>query len=169
MQDRETRALLAEALLFFNDHPSFGLRRDPRRTSCELASRIDAHLAHWADEPHPAIAVARDRWRVTDFLRVDDDERCVEREADGYWVRAWIRIGFGSIGEADPLLADRYRRAVEALPDATRTIFLSHVQGGETYRQIANRLHIPVEVVERHVADALVMISHCVGDHRAEP
>lgn len=44
MPDNDATALLAEALDFFNDHPSFSLRRDPSRTSYELASRIDAYF-----------------------------------------------------------------------------------------------------------------------------
>lgn len=44
MSDNDPIALLAEALEFLNDHPSFSLRRDRRRTSYELASRIDAYF-----------------------------------------------------------------------------------------------------------------------------
>ena len=36
---------LRESLDFFNDHPNFGLRRDRRRTTCQLAAEIDAALA----------------------------------------------------------------------------------------------------------------------------
>jgi DNA-directed RNA polymerase specialized sigma24 family protein len=52
MSDHDVRALLAEALDFFNDHPRFSLRRDRRRNSYELASRIEAFLS--ADERAPA-------------------------------------------------------------------------------------------------------------------
>ncbi len=44
MPDNDAIALLAEALEFFNDHPSFSLRRDRRRSSYELAARIDAYF-----------------------------------------------------------------------------------------------------------------------------
>lgn len=44
MPNHDPIALLVEALEFLNDHPSFSLRRNPRRTSYELASRIDAYF-----------------------------------------------------------------------------------------------------------------------------
>lgn len=66
MSDRETLDLLKEALDFLNDHPNFGLRRDRRRTSYDLASRIDTHIAQLALPPHPAIAEARARSLDTD-------------------------------------------------------------------------------------------------------
>lgn len=41
--------LLSEALDLLNDAPCFGLRRDRKRTSYELASRIDAHRRELAE------------------------------------------------------------------------------------------------------------------------
>ena len=53
MPDHDARALLVEALDFFNDHPRFSLRRDRRRTSYDLASRIEAFLA--SDKTMPSV------------------------------------------------------------------------------------------------------------------
>ena len=50
---------LRESLEFFNDTPSFGLRRDRRRTSYQLAAEIDALLAsHWRRRLDRAFAAA---------------------------------------------------------------------------------------------------------------
>jgi hypothetical protein len=51
------RAKLAEALQFFNDKPSFGLRRDPRRTSYQMAAEIEAVLAEPKPKPKPAARI----------------------------------------------------------------------------------------------------------------
>ena len=56
MPDHDARALLVEALDFFNDHPRFSLRRDRRRTSYDLASRIEAFLA--SDKTMPSVVAA---------------------------------------------------------------------------------------------------------------
>ncbi|MFD2427641.1 hypothetical protein ACFSUK_04430 [Sphingobium scionense] len=91
MSDHDARALLVEALDFFNDHPCFSLRRDRRRTSYELAARIDAFLA--PDKTVlPVVAAARKRWPDAHILRIDPDEQTVQRDGDGYWVRAWVRV-----------------------------------------------------------------------------
>lgn len=161
MSDQDARAFLAEALDFFNDHPSFSLRRDRRRTSYELAARIDAFLTVGA--PHvPAVAVARERWAAADFLWIDPDERTVQRNEDGYWVRAWVRVGHASVGEISTAHADRYRDAVAVLPDDTCAIFLVHLRDGESYRTIADRLGITTRVVGQHIAAALHAIGHAL-------
>jgi len=163
MSDRKTRALLAEALSFFNDHPRFALRRDPGRTSYELAGQIDAHLAKWNEPAHPAVDIARERWRMVDFLRVDDDERMVEREVDGYWVRGWIRIGPAAFGEVDPALSERYDKALADLPALTRAVFVAHRQDNLAYAAVAARLGLTERQVEEHVARALVLIGKALG------
>lgn len=159
MSDRETRALLAEALDFFNDHPNFSLRRDRRRTSYELASRIDGHLRPWAEPPHPAIGIARDRWGSSGFLRIDDDERMVQHENDDCWVRAWIRIGTGRQDQTGLTVADRYRKALGALPSVTRDILHAHQQLGQSYDAIAEQFGMTTRDVEHHIAEALAAIS----------
>ena len=161
--DREARELLAAALDLFNDRPNFGLRRDPQQTSYRLAARISAGLSVWSDAPHPAIAVARDRWDKVDFLRVDGDERIVEHRADGYWVRAWIRIALSNVGEMAPELAARYRDACEALPEPSRSILAAHQQDGLDYRAVASRFDITVDEVERHIASALIGLVKALG------
>ncbi|EQB16519.1 hypothetical protein [Sphingobium fuliginis] len=61
MSDPDARALLVEALEFFNDHPRFSLRRDRRRDSYALASRIEAFLARDEMIP-PVLATAPERY-----------------------------------------------------------------------------------------------------------
>lgn len=159
MSDRETRALLIEALDFLNDHRNFSLRRDRRRTSYDLAARIDEHLARLAAPPHPAIAEARERWAATPFLRVDEDERIFERSSDGFWVRGWILIGLAVAGEIEPALRARYEAAIADLPERTRQVFLAHRAEGLDYALIAERLDIIVTEVQRHAAEAIAAIT----------
>src|SRR3546814_1469244 len=71
MSDHDARALLIEALDFFNDHPRFSLRRDRRRTSYELAARIDAFLAP-DTAVLPIVAAARERWPNAHVLRSEE-------------------------------------------------------------------------------------------------
>ncbi|OAN53499.1 RNA polymerase sigma factor [Sphingobium sp. TCM1] len=163
MPDHDARALLAEALDFFNDHPRFSLRRDRRRNSYDLASRIEACLSAVPGPPGPVIAVARDRWASSGFLRVDADEHIVTRDAQGYWVRAWVRIDPASVGEIDPVTAKRYARALAALPDLTRSVLLAHQQDGQSITQIAERLGLTTQEVERHITDALTRIGRAIG------
>ncbi len=162
MSDRETRALLAEALDLLNDHPRFSPRHDRRRDSYELAARIGRHLDSWRGAPHPAIMVGRERWAPSGVLRVDDDEHCVERADDGYWVRAWIKISFASVGEINQAFADRYQGAISALPDVTREVFIAHRRDGRSYREIAAQLGITLDGVERHITEALLSIDRAI-------
>lgn len=162
MPDRQTRALLSEALEFFNNHPRVSLRRQRGRTSYDLASRIEAHLAIWDKPPHPAIAVARERWGSTDLLHVDEDERVLERKPDGYWVRGWIHVGFSSIGEIDATLGGRYEKALADLPIMARAVLLAHQHDNLSYSQIATRFGLSVAEVRTHVADALLAIGRAM-------
>ena len=106
MPDHDARALLVEALDFFNDHPRFSLRRDRRRTSYELAARIDAFLAP-DTAVYPIVAAARERWATAHMLRIDPDEQTVQRDGDGYWVRAWVRVDAAGLDEAGAAQIDR--------------------------------------------------------------
>src|SRR3546814_21133862 len=91
MSDHDARALLIEALAFFNDHPRFSLRRDRRRTSYELAARIDAFLAP-DTAVLPIVAAARERWPNAHVLRRDPDEQNVQTDGDGYRLWAWVPV-----------------------------------------------------------------------------
>jgi DNA-directed RNA polymerase specialized sigma24 family protein len=162
MSDHDTRALLAEVLEFLNDRPRFSLRRNRRRNSYDLAARIAAHLAPWDRPPHRAIAVARDRWASSGVLRVDADEHIVVREADGYWVRGWIRIAFSNIGEIDEIRGARYRKALDALPEITRAILLAHQQDERTYSEIARQFGLTITDVEARIAEALLQIDRAL-------
>jgi len=163
MPNHDARALLTEALDFFNDHPRFCLRRDRRRNSYDLASRIEACLSAVPGPADPVIAEARDRWASSGFLRIDADEHVVTRDAQGYWVRAWVRIDPASIGEIDAVTAERYARALAALPDITRSILLAHQQDEQSIAQVAERLGLTTQEVERHIADALTRIGRAIG------
>ena len=161
MSDHDARALLSEALDFFNDHPRFSLRRDRRRNSYELASRIDAFLAR--DKPALAVvATARERWETANLLRVDANALAVEQDDDGYWVRAWVRVSFASIGELPKSQAERYAKALAALPKTTRDVLLAHQRDGTSFGTIASRLGITTREVEQHIADAILEIGRAL-------
>lgn len=146
MSDHDSRALLKEALDFFNDHPRFSLRRDRRRNSYEMASRIEAHLA-------------RERWETAKLLRVDANALAVEHDEDGYWVRVWVRVSSASIGDTPASQAERYVEAIAALPETTRHILLAHQRDEQVIDAIAFRFGITTREVEQHIADAIVAIS----------
>lgn len=161
MSDHDARALLVEALDFFNDHPRFSLRRDRRRDSYALASRIDAFLAR--DKPVlPVVAAARDRWETANVLRIDPNEQAVEHDDDGYWVRAWVRVSSASINDHGAGLAERYARALAALPEITREVLLAHQRREQDFGTIAARLGITTREVEQHIADALLAIGQAL-------
>jgi DNA-directed RNA polymerase specialized sigma24 family protein len=165
MSDRDTLALLQEALEFFNDHPNFGLRRDRSRTSYKLAARIDDHLRKLDGPAHPAIAEARERWAATSFVRIDAEESRIELTSAGaYWVRAWILVERPDLGGPESSLRRRYEAAVAALPARTRQVFLAHRVEDLAYAAIAKRLAISVREVEQHIAQALVSISAALDD-----
>lgn len=58
--------------------------------------------------------------------------------------------------------ARRLRRAFAKLPPVTREVFRLHRVEGLTYAEIAARLGITAEAVERHVADALYELARRV-------
>lgn len=161
MSNHDPRELLVEALDFFNDHPRFSLRRDRRRNSYELASRIDAFLARGAmASSDPTVACATSQSMPA--FRGDPGEQIVRRDGDAYWVRAWVRVDAASLGQSGTGLADRYGEAIAALPQMTRQAFLSHQRDDEDYRTIAARLGITTGEVEQHVADALIAIGQAL-------
>ncbi|QJU58458.1 hypothetical protein HL653_12390 [Sphingomonas sp. AP4-R1] len=161
MSDHDARALLVEALAFFNDHPRFSLRRDRRRTSYELAARIDAFLAPDTAVP-PIVAAARERWANTHILRIDPDEQTVQHDGDGYWVRAWVHVDAAGLAGVGAAPIDRYGRAVAALPEITRQVLLADFLGREDFTAIAVRFGITTQEVEQHIADALAAIAQAL-------
>ncbi len=161
MSDHDARALLMEALDFFNDHPRFSLRRDRRRNSYELASRIDAFLA--PDKPALAVvAAARDRLETAILLRVDANALAVEHDEGGYWVRVWVRVSSASIGDTPGSQAERYVKAIAALPETTRDVLVAHQRDGQDLSTIASRLGITTRDVEQHLADAILAIGRAL-------
>lgn len=52
----------------------------------------------------------------------------------------------------------RMRGAIEALPEQTRRIYLAHLLQDEDYPTIGAREGLDVREVERHIADAIVLI-----------
>ncbi|PZU66745.1 sigma factor-like helix-turn-helix DNA-binding protein [Sphingobium sp.] len=161
MPDHDARALLVEALDFLNDHPCFSLRRDRRRTSYQLASRIDAFLAP-DTAVLPIVTAARERWLNAHNLRIDPDEQTVQREGDGYWVRAWVRVDAADLADVGAAPIDRYARAVAGLPEITRQVLLADFLGREDFTAIAVRLGITTQEVEQHIADALAAIAQAL-------
>ena len=169
MTHAETIALLREALDLLNDRSNFSLRRDRRVTSYALAARIDAHLGALAAVPadHVAVALARASLQASPDVQIDPDETTAMSNAEGIWVRAWVRVGSTPYGEApdSTITTDRaaYRAVVAALPDATREVFLLHRAQCLDYPAIAERLNITVVDVEHHIADAILQLSTALG------
>lgn len=156
--DRNAKQLLIEALAFFNDVPRF---RRCGRSSYELASRIEAHLAE-LQNGEAAISEARQRWALSGFIRVDPDEAAFDETDDGYWVRGWVRIGKAGLGDTPVALRDHYEAAVSSLPLFTREVFNAHRLEELHYDAIANRYGIDRREVERVLATALLEISRAL-------
>lgn len=55
--------------------------------------------------------------------------------------------------------ADRYRSALDALPSATRRVFLLHRAHGLDLATIARRTGQPPAAVEQHLADAILALA----------
>lgn len=57
-----------------------------------------------------------------------------------------------------PAERQRMRDAIEALPEPTRTVYLAHLLQGDDYTRIGAREGLSVREVERHIADAILLI-----------
>src|SRR3546814_7042021 len=66
----------------------------------------------------------------------------VQRDGDGYWVRAWVRVDAAGLADVGAAPIDRYARAVAALPEVTRQVLLADFLGDEDFTAIAARLGI---------------------------
>jgi RNA polymerase sigma-70 factor (ECF subfamily) len=65
----------------------------------------------------------------------------------------------GDVSPEDELLfretAAVYAKALEQMPEMQRTVFLMNREDEMKYREIAERLHISVKTVEKHISAAL--------------
>src|SRR3546814_15432563 len=98
----------------------------------------------------PIVAAARERWPNAHVLRIDPDEQTVQREGDGYWVRAWIRVDAAGLADVGAAPIDRYARAVAALPEVPRQVLLADFGGDEDVTATAARLGIHTPEVGLH-------------------
>ena len=114
--------------------------------------------------PHPAIAAARDHLRRGALLRIDPDERLVDVEAAGVWVRAWIWVDRAAIESHEARRRVRFRDAVEALAEPARSVFLAHSVEDLSYELIAERHGLDVEVVQIALAEALTVLSAAIDE-----
>jgi len=162
MTDKEILAIFQDALDLLNDRPNFALRRDRSRTSYKLAARMDACLRILKAPPHPAIREARERWASTSFLRIDPQERVIEPDSEGVWVRGWILVEHASLGHIRSELRARYERTLATLAEETRRVFLAHSQEGLHYGAIAERFGMTVPDVQEHVASALAALAAAI-------
>ncbi|QJU60628.1 sigma-70 family RNA polymerase sigma factor [Sphingomonas sp. AP4-R1] len=61
-------------------------------------------------------------------------------------------------------MRERYRLAVENLPQRTKEVYLLHRAEELGYKQIAEKLDISIRTVEWHVAEAIVRIGKSIGN-----
>ncbi|MET3436015.1 hypothetical protein [Sphingomonas sp. 1185] len=96
---------------------------------------------------------------MTNFLRIDPDERCIELAPDGTWVRSWVKVS-----AIDAHRLRRYEDALASLPLFTRELYLAHRNDELDYHALAHRFAITAPEVESHVADALLVIARFMRD-----
>ena len=63
----------------------------------------------------------------------------------------------------DPDLIARYRAIVMQLPPLIRGVFVLHCVNEVEFKEIALRLAVPIQVVERALAQALIQIDRELG------
>lgn len=126
-----------------------------------MAERISAYLAEIDIRESTATAL-NDRWALSSFIRVDPDEEEFEQTDNGYWVRAWVKIGRPGLGADKDVLRERYEAAVASLPLMTREVFNARRTEGLEDHVIAKRYGIRTREVEALVAEALLSISRAL-------
>ncbi|HEX7855887.1 MAG TPA: hypothetical protein VF503_19550 [Sphingobium sp.] len=132
-----------------------------------MAQRISMYLAG-LEFGQSDVTALKERWALSGFIRVDPSEREVEQTDDGYWVRAWVRIGKPGLGANKDLLRERYEAAVASLPLMTREVFDARRTEGLEDHVIAKRYGIRTREVEELVAEALQSISRVLLLDRTE-
>lgn len=150
--------IVAAAMMFIKRARRFVTRCAKTRRQNGTSANHSPQVAD-LDPPHPAIAIARERWKGVTFLRVDPDERCVEPAPDGTWVRSWIKIS-----AIDAHRLRRYDNALASLPLFTREVYLAHRSDSLDYHALAHRYGITAAEVERLVADALLVMARFMRD-----
>ena len=64
-----------------------------------------------------------------------------------------------------PAQRQRMRSAIQALPEPTRRIYLAHLLHSDDYLTIGVRERLGVREVERHIADAIVLIDRYLSSN----
>lgn len=59
-------------------------------------------------------------------------------------------------------------RAIEALPEKCRLVFLLNRQEEMSYSEVAHHLNISVKTVENQIGKALKLLRHAVAEHRGK-
>lgn len=76
---------------------------------------------------------------------------------------AMLRWRFGIETERDRERADRFDRALTALSETDRSIFLMARHDDLSFAEIARRLAVPISVVQARFAHALEQIAHALA------
>ena len=63
-------------------------------------------------------------------------------------------------------LKERIDRAIQALPEKCRIVFLLNRQEEMSYAEVANQLNISVKTVENQIGKALKLLRQAITDHR---
>jgi DNA-directed RNA polymerase specialized sigma24 family protein len=75
------------------------------------------------------------------------------------WITNWSsRLRRVSLPAGSRLHSEAYYRALEALPQVPRIVYLLHSRDGLTYEAIAFRIGEDVAQVEQHLSHALAML-----------
>lgn len=69
-----------------------------------------------------------------------------------------------------PADRQRMRDAITALPEPTRSVYVAHLVEGLDYQLIGQRAGLSLREVERHIAEAIMLIDRhlCESGERSE-
>lgn len=145
-------ALLKAARDFIAAIPPLALLNAPRRSGRMLVAEIDRFLdnAPSQEVPSDIVEEARDRWRESAAIRIDDDAS-MRSDAKGLWISAWVLAGppVQSAGTR------QFRQALDSLPLLQREVYILHRVEGRTLDDIAQRLGLTLEDTQAQFFAAL--------------
>jgi RNA polymerase sigma factor (sigma-70 family) len=125
----------------------------------------EVHLKLWAEEIGPVDQSRAYLYKMTNnhfLLRRRTAERRARRDGDWVVVHGGEQPEVDESAEAGLIVREQLavlQRALDALPERTRTIFRRFRLDGEPQRQIASDLGISVSAIEKHLTRAYEAIA----------